>query len=73
MNRDPSSDDEISTKKYIDSELYKITILRFNQTFKNYLKVTVGNDIYNLTKYKKQLIDITEFRSPNIGFDLLPN
>ena len=48
-------------------------MLRFNQTLRNYLKVSVGNDTYNLTKYDKiQLIDLTEIRSPNIGSDVLP-
>ena len=51
VNRNPTSDDEVSNKKYIDDELDKNTILRFNQTQQNHLKVPVGNDIYNLTKY----------------------
>ena len=47
-------------------------MLRFNQTLSNYLKVSVGNDNYNLTKYDKiQITDITEMRYPNIGSDLL--
>ena len=47
-------------------------MLRFNQTLKNYLKISVGNDTYNLTKYNKiQNIDTTEFKYPNIGSDLL--
>ena len=51
INQNPTSDNEVSTKKYIDDELDKNTILRFNQTLQNYLKVSVGNDTYNLTKY----------------------
>ena len=51
VNRNPTSDNELSNKKYIDDELDKNTILRFNQTLENYLKVSVGNDTYNLTKY----------------------
>ena len=40
----------------------------FNQTLQNYLKVSVGNDIYNLTKYDKiQLTDITIIKTPNTG------
>ena len=50
VNRNPSLDNELSTKKYIDDELDKNTILRFNQTLEKYLKVSVGNDTYNLTK-----------------------
>ena len=38
----------------------------------NYLKVSVGNDTYNLTKYDKiSITDVTEMRYPNIGSDLL--
>ena len=53
VKRDPSSDSELSTKKYIDDQLDKNTIVRFNQTLENYLKVSVGSDTYNLTKYNK--------------------
>ena len=49
VNKNPTSDNEVS-KKYVDDELDKNTILRFNQTLRNYLKVSVGNDTYNLTK-----------------------
>ena len=60
INRNSTSDSELSNKKYIDDELDKNTILRFNQTPSNYLKESVGNDIYNLTKYNKiQLTDTT--------------
>ena len=50
VNRNPILDNEVSNKKYIDDELDKNTIVRFNQTLQNYLKVSVGNDIYHLTK-----------------------
>ena len=72
VNRNPTSDNEVSNEKYIDVKLDKNAILRFNQTLDNYLKVSVGNDIYNLTKYNKiQLIDTREIKYPNIGSDLL--
>ena len=72
VNRKPISDNELSTKKYIDDELEKNTIVRFNQTLQNYLKVSVGNDTYNLSKYDKNYItDLTEMRSPNSGMYLL--
>ena len=48
--RNPTLDNKVTNKKYIDDELNKNTILRFNQTLENYLKVSVGNDTYNLTK-----------------------
>ena len=73
VNRNPSLDNELANKKYIDDSIAEGTLLRFNQTLTNYLKVTGGNDTYNLTKYNKiQLTDVTEIRSPNSGYDLLP-
>ena len=66
VNRDPSSDNEVTSKKYIDNVLDKNTILWFDQTLENYLKVTPGNDTYNLTKYNKiQLTDTTNIRLLN--------
>ena len=68
----PTDDNHISNKKYIDDQLDKNTILRFIQTLQNYLKVSVGNDTYNLTKYNKiQLIDTTIIKHGN-GQYLLP-
>ena len=72
INNNPSDDNHVSNKKYIDDELVKKTIVRFSQTLQNYLKVSVGNDIYNLTKYDKiQLTDITTMKSGNTGGYLL--
>ena len=72
VNRNPNLDNELANKKYIDDELDKNTVLRFNQTLQNYFKVSVGNDTYILTKYDKvQNTDTTEMRYPNIGSDLL--
>ena len=72
VNRAPTSDNEVSNKKYIDDSIGEGTLVRFNQTLQNNLKVSVGNDTYNLTKYDKtQLTDITEIRSPNTGSNLL--
>ena len=74
VNRNPSSDNELSNKKCIDDELDKNTILRFNQTLQNYLKVYVGNDVYNLTKYDKiQITDTTIIKYPNTEGYLLQN
>ena len=58
VNRDPSSDNQLVGKKHLDDELDKNTILRFNQTLENYLKVSVGNDTYKFTENDK--IPITE-------------
>ena len=88
LNTQAVNDDEVITKAYVDQfhqesersrrdlgiDFYKesSTILRCNQTLQNYLKVSVGNDIYNLTKYDKiQITDTTEIKYPNIGSDLL--
>ena len=72
INNNPTDDNHVTNKKYIDNEINKNTIVRFNQTLQNYLKVSVGNDIYNLTKYDKiQIVDITEIRFPNEGKYLL--
>ena len=74
FNGDPSSDDELSNKKLVDDELYKKTKLGFNQTLDNYLKVSVGNDTYNLTKFDKlKFTDTTIFKTGNSGGYLLPN
>ena len=50
VKRNPSSDNELSNKTYVDDESDKTTTMRFNQTSNYYFKVSVGNDIYNLTK-----------------------
>ena len=72
INNNPTDDNHVSNKKYIDDELDKSTIVRFSQTLSNYLKVSVGSDIYNLTKYEKNYItDLTEMRAPNNGLNLL--
>ena len=74
VNRNPISDNEIGNKKYIDDELDKNTIVRFNQTLRNYLKVSVGNDTYNLTKYDKlRITDTTILKPPNNGGYLSQN
>ena len=72
VSKNLSLDNELSNNKYIDYELDKRTILRFSQTLENYLKVSVGNDTYNLNKYDKiQITDITEIKYPNSGCYLL--
>ena len=72
VNRIPTSDSELASKKYIDDSIGEGTLLRFNKTLENYLKVSVGHDVYHLTKYDKiQITDTTETRYPNIGNDLL--
>ena len=74
VNRNPTAENELANKKYVDDELDKNTIVRFNQTLENYLKVSVGNDTYNLTKYNKlSITEITHIIYPNTGGYLLQN
>ena len=57
VNRKPCSNNELSNKKYIDDSIGEGTIVRFNQTLENYLKVFFRHDTYNviMIKYKKQI------------------
>ena len=74
INNNPTDDNHVSNKNYIDDQLDKNTIVRFNQTLQNYLKVSVGNKIYNLTEYDKILLtDITVTKAGNSGLSLMPN
>ena len=68
VKRNLNSDNELANKKYIDCDLDKYSILRFNQTLQNYLIVSVGNETYNLTKHDKtQITETTNLKTPNIG------
>ena len=73
VNRNPSSDNELVNKKYIDDSIREGILLRFNQALQKYLKVSVGSDIYHLTKNNKiQLTNETVLKYPNAGSYLLP-
>ena len=73
INNNPTDDNHVSSKNYIDDELDRKTILEFNQTLEKYLKVCVGNDLYNLTKYNKiQLTDVSTMKAGITGEYLLP-
>ena len=66
LDRNPSSGIELANKKYIHDELDKNTVLRFNQTLEKCLKVSVGDDTYNHTKYDRiQYTDTTIIKNPN--------
>ena len=74
VNRNPSSDKELVNKKYLDDQLDKSAVLRFKKTLENYLKIYVGSDTYNLTKYDIiQITDTTIIKYPNTGGYLLQN
>ena len=70
VNRNPSLDNELVNKNYVDDSIGEGTLLRFNQTLQNYLKVCVGNATYNLTKYDKILMEYVT-KVPNRGSQLL--
>ena len=44
VSRDPTSDDDLANKKYVDDSKEAATVLRFNQSLQNYLKVSAGNN-----------------------------
>ena len=74
VDRISSSDNEVSNKKYIDDSIGEGTLLRFIQTLENYLKISVGGDTYNLTKYDKiEIVDTTVIKYPNTGGYFLQN
>ena len=65
VNRNPSSIYELANKKEVDDSVGESTIVKLNQTLQNYLKTSVGNDTYNLTKYDKiQITDTTIIKHP---------
>ena len=68
INRKPTSNIQLTSKNYVDDLIEECTIVRFNQTLSNYLKVSVGNDTYDLTKSNKiQLTDTTIIKTFNSG------
>ena len=63
-----------SQKQYNDDSIREVTIVRFNQTLQKFLKLSVGNDTYNITKFDKiQIRDTTKNKYPNTGGYLLQN
>ena len=75
MNNNPTDDNHVSNKKYIDDELDKSTIVRLNDDSNDrYLQVHINNTPYNLQIYNKtQIIDRTRLIFPNTGTDHLQN
>ena len=71
-NKYPSSDNELANKKYVDDSIGEGNVLRIDQTLQNYLKVSVGGDVYNPTKKDRiHIVDTTEIKFPNRGSDFL--
>ena len=75
INNNPTENNHVSKKKYIDDELDKNTIVRLNDDSNDrYLQVHINNTAYNLQIYNKtQIIDATKLIFPNSGNDLLQN
>ena len=74
VNRNPNLENELANKKYVDDSVGEGNVLRFNQILENYLKVSVGNDTFNLTKYDRiQITDTTIIKYSNTGGYLLQN
>ena len=75
INNNPTDDNHVSNKKYIDNELDKNTIVRLNDDSNvRYLQVHINNTIYNLQIYNKILLtDTTIIKIPNNGDSLLPS
>ena len=68
INRNPTSVNEVSNKKYVGDSMGKGTILRYIQTLEKCLKVSVGKDTYILNKYDRiQITDTTVIKYPNTG------
>ena len=68
VNINPITETELANKKYVDDSLGGGNFLRLNQTLENYLKVSVGNDVYNLAMYDKiPNTDTTFIKYPNSG------
>ena len=53
VNKNRSSDKELANKKNFDDSIGDRNVLRFNRTLENYLKISNGNDRYNITKIYK--------------------
>ena len=75
INNNPTDDNHVSNKKYIDDELEQNAIVRLNDNSNDrYLQVHIDNTAFNLQIYNKtQIIDTTKLIFPNTGTDLLQN
>ena len=50
VNRNPISNNELTSRKYVDDSIGKRSILRFKQILQICLLLSVGNEVYKLTK-----------------------
>ena len=71
INREPTSDNEVTNKKYVNVTTEEGNILRFIQTLQSYLKESIGRDSYNHTiKDKIQITETKITTFPNTGANL---
>ena len=72
VTRNPSSDNGLANKNYVDESLDRENILRFSQTLENYIEVSIVNEVYKLIKADKiQITDTINSKNPNTGGHLL--
>ena len=65
VNRQHISDNELANRKIVDNSLNSGNILKFNQTLKNFIKISVGNDVYFVIKNDKiQITDTSIMKHP---------
>ena len=73
VNGNPSSDNALAKKNNLDDSLGGNNTLSFNQTLENCIRVSVGSDVYNLSKHDKNQIMVTTIsKTGKIGTDILP-
>ena len=75
INNNPTDDNHVSNKKYVDDQLNKDTIVRLKDDSNDkYIKVNIKNSTYNLQIYNKILLtDTTIMKNSNKGGYLLPS
>ena len=75
INTNPTNNNNVTNKKYVDDQLDKDTIVRLNDDSNDrYLKVNINNSTYNLQIYNKIVLsDTTIIKFSNNGDSLLPN
>ena len=70
VNRNPTTNTEVSNRKYKGDELDKITILKFNQSLKNYFIVTDENTKEIFMNYDRTQIEDTKINNSHIPVDI---
>ena len=66
VDRIPTSNNELSNEKIIDDYLVQDIILRFNQSFEEYLKISVRDSVCFLRRYSKEQIIVRRvIKAPN--------